>query len=480
MDNRKSDTFIVPKKLLITVEGRGVHFIDSSKSKSYRQRRAEDMVNELLGIRYNIAKAKRTDKKVQNLASYINVASLKAIHKTMDKNKASGIDKVTKEEYGKNLEENLEKLVKRMKNGSYCPKPTRRIYIPKEAKGKMRPLGISSYEDKLVENAIAQILEQIYEPKFYEESFGFRPNRNCHQAVREVIEKIQYRKTNYVVEADIKGFFDNVDHEWLMKMLKHDIADKKFLELVEKFLKAGIMENGKYLDRECGTPQGNGMSPILGNIYLHYVLDNWIEVIVKRQSRGECYFIRYADDFVCCFEWEYEAKVFRKKLEERFTKYGLELAEEKTKIIEFGRFAKQNRERQGKGKPDTFDFLGFTFYCGMDGKKQFFRCKVKTSKKKFRSKIKAMKEWIISHRMFPLEWILKTVNAKLRGHYQYYGVTDNTKEVKAYLCITKKLLFKWLNRRSQKRSYTWETFNNGLLRTFPLLEPSIKVSLFYR
>ena len=480
MDNRKSDTFIVPKKLLITVEGRGVHFIASSKTASCRQRRADIMVNELLGIQYNIAKANVTDRKVQNLASYIKVNSLKAIHKTMDKNKASGIDKVTKEEYERNLEENLENLVKRMKDGSYHPNPTRRIYIPKEAKGRMRPLGISCYEDKLVESAIAQILEQIYEPKFYNESFGFRPNRNCHQAVREIIEMVQYRKTNYVVEADIRGFFDNVDHGWLMKMLRHDIADKRFLEPIEKFLKAGIMENGKYLDSERGTPQGNGASPILANIYLHYVLDNWFDVIVKRQCSGECYLIRYADDFVCCFQSGYEAKVFRKKLEERFAKYGLEVAEEKTKVLEFGRFARQNRERRGEGKPDTFDFLGFTFYCGMDGKKQFFRCRVKTSKKKLRSKIKAMKEWIMKHRTLPLEWIFKTINAKLRGHYQYYAVTDNIREVKTFLCITKKLLFKWLNRRSQRRSYTWKTFNEGLLRTFPLLEPSIKVSLFYR
>lgn len=438
------------------------------------------MINELLGIQYNIAKANVTDRRVQNLASYINVDSLSAIHKTMNKNKASGIDKVTKEEYERNLEENLESLVKRMKNGSYRPNPARRVYIPKETNCKMRPLGISSYEDKLVENAIAQILEQIYEPKFYNESFGFRPNRNCHQAVREIIERIQYRKTNYVVEADIRGFFDNVDHDWLMKMLRHDIADERFLEIVEKFLKAGIMENGKYLDSERGTPQGNGASPVLANVYLHYVLDNWFDVIVKRQCSGECYLIRYCDDFVCCFQYEYEARVFRKRLEERFVKYGLELAEEKTKILEFGRFARQNRKRRGEGKPETFDFLGFTFYCGMDTKKQFFRCRVKTSRKKLRSKIRTMKEWIKNHRTIPLEQIFTMINAKLRGHYQYYGVTDNTREVKIYLGVTKKLLFKWLNRRSQRRSYTWDTFNNGLLKTFPLLEPSIKVSLFYR
>lgn len=438
------------------------------------------MVNELLGIQFNIAKANRTDRKVQNLASYVNVETLRAIHKQMDRHKAYGIDKVTKEDYEQNLGANLENLVKRMKSGSYKPNPIRRVYIPKDGSNKKRPLGISCYEDKLVENAIAQILTLIYEPKFYNESFGFRPNRNCHQAVREVIEDIQYRKTNYVVEADIKGFFDNVDHEWLMKFLDHDIADKKLLEIIGKFLKAGIMEDGKYLNSEKGTPQGNGASPILANIYLHYVLDNWFDVIVKRQCQGECYLIRYCDDFICCFQNGWEAEVFYERLQERFVKYGLELAMDKTKILEFGRFAKQNRGRRGEKKPETFDFLGFTFYCGMNGKKEFFRCRVKTSKKKFRSKIKAMKEWIKNHRTIPLELIFKTINAKLRGHYQYYGVTDNTRDVKNFLQQTKWLLFKWLNRRSQRRSYTLDTFYNGLLRTFPLLEPSIKVSLFYR
>ena len=438
------------------------------------------MVNELLGIQFNIIKAERTDKKVQNLASYINVDTLRAVHKQMNKHKAYGIDRVTKEDYELNLETNLENLITRMKRGSYKPNPTRRVYIPKDGSNKKRPLGISCYEDKLVENVISQILTQIYEPKFYNESYGFRPNRNCHQAVREVIENVQYRKTNYVVEADIKGFFDNVNHEWLLKFLQHDIADKKFLEIIEKFLKAGIMENGKYLDSEKGTPQGNGASPILANVYLHYVLDNWFDVKVRKRSQGECHLIRYCDDFVCCFQNNWEAEDFYKKLQERFEKFGLELAMEKTKILEFGRFTRQNRKGRNAGKPETFDFLGFTFYCGQNGKKEFFRCMVKTSKKKFKSKILAMKEWIKNHRTMPLEVIFKMVNAKLRGHYQYYGVTDNTRHVKNYLSQTKWLLFKWLNRRSQKVSYTAETFYNGLLRTFPLLEPSIKVSLFYR
>lgn len=437
-------------------------------------------VNELLGIQFNIEKAERTDRKVQNLASYLNVEVLKAVHKQMNGNKAVGVDKVTKEMYEENLETKLNTLVAKMQNGSYKPQPIRRVYIEKTGSKTMRPLGISSYEDKLVENAIAQILSQIYKPKFYPESYGFRPGKNCHQAIREIIEMVQYRKTNYIVEADIRSFFDELNHEWMIKFLEHDIADKKFLEIIKKFLKAGIMENGKYQDRERGSVQGNGASPVLANIYLHYVLDNWFEVLAKRTSRGECYQIRYCDDFVACFQYKEEAEIYYKKLQERFNKYGLSLAMEKTKILEFGRFAKENRERRGEGKPETFDFLGFTFYCGMNGKKEFFRCRVKTSRKKYRSKLKAMKEWIKRNRTSKLEYIMKMINMKLRGHYQYYGVTDNTVEVKKFLNQTKWLLYKWLNRRSQRRSYTIKTFYNGLLRTFPIIEPQIKVSLFYR
>ena len=214
------------------------------------------MAHNVADIRYNIEKANITDRRVQNLASYIDVDLLRSIHRRMDKNKASGVDKVTKVEYGEYLEKNLENLVGRLKKGTYRPNPTRRVYIPKDGSSKMRPLGISCYEDKLVENAVAQILNMVYEPKFYPCSFGFRPGKNCHMAVREIIEMVQYRKTNYIVEADIRAYFDTIPHDWLMKMLEHDIADRKFLEIIERFLKAGVMENGKYLDSECGSPQG--------------------------------------------------------------------------------------------------------------------------------------------------------------------------------------------------------------------------------
>jgi len=437
------------------------------------------VINELLGIQFNIEKAK-LDGKVQNLASYINEKTLIASHIEMDGKKAKGIDGVAKDDYSVKLEAKVEHLVKQMRSGSYKPEPIRRVYIPKDGSNKMRPLGISCYEDKLVENIIAQILTKVYEPKFFNESYGFRPNRSCHQAVKEIIENVQYHKVGYIVEADIKGFFDNVDHDWLIKFLEHDIADKKFIEIIKKFLKAGIMEDGKYLESDQGTPQGNGASPILANVYLHYVLDYWFDVKIKRQCQGEAYLIRYCDDFVCCFQNKWEAEGFYQKLIERFKKFGLELALDKTKILEFGRFARQNRAKRGISKPETFDFLGFTFYCSLDGTKEFFRCKVKTSKKKFRSKIKTIKEWIKNNRIMPLEELIKKINQKLRGHYQYYGVTDNTRGVKSYLNVVKWCLFKWLNRRSERRSYTSDTFYNGLLKTFPLLEPTVRVSLFYR
>jgi group II intron reverse transcriptase/maturase len=437
------------------------------------------VINGLLGIQFNIEKA-RLDGKVQNLASYINEETLTASHKRMDGKKAKGIDGVAKEEYSIQLETNVKRLVKRMKSGSYRPEPIRRVYIPKDGSSKMRPLGISCYEDKLVENVIAEIATMVYEPKFYNDSFGFRPNRNCHQAVREVIEMVQYRKVNYIVEADIKAFFHNVDHEWLVKFLEHDIADKRLIEIIEKFLKTGIMENGKYLDSEKGNPQGNGASPVLANIYLHYVLDNWFNVVVKRRCEGQAYLIRYCDDFVCCFQNKWEAEAFYRSLIERFKKFGLELSPDKTKILELGRFAKHNRENRGEGKPETFDFLGFTFYCGENGDGRFFRCKVKTSRKKFRSKVQAMKEWIRENRTLPVGELIKKLNQKLKGHYQYYGVTDNTKSVKSFQNIAKWTLFKWLNRRSQKRSYSIRAYLEGVLKTYPMLEPTIKVSLFYR
>jgi len=438
------------------------------------------MGNELFEIRYNIEKANRTDGRVQNLAPYLNAKTLRGAHLEMNPRKALGIDGVSKEDYSVNLEANLKSLVDRMKKGSYQPEPSRRTHIPKEGDAKGRPLGISCYEDKLVERVISQILEMVYEPKFLYSSFGFRRGRNCHQAIREIIEMAQYRKVNYVLEADIKGFFNNVDHDWLIKFLEHDIADRRFMEIIKRFLKAGVFEEGIRYDSDSGVPQGNGASPILANVYLHYVLDLWFELKVKQDCIGEAYLIRHADDFVCCFQNKGEADKFYNDLIERFRKFGLEIAPEKTKTLEFGRFAKSNRERAGQGKPETFDFLGFTFYCGTDSQKRFFRCRVKSSRSRMRKKIRETKEWLKRNRALPVSEIIRRLNQKLQGYYQYYAVTDNLKEVKRFLETVKYLLYKWLNRRSQKRSYTYERFFKGLLKSHPLIEPRIRVSLFYR
>lgn len=436
------------------------------------------LITELFRIKESVEKAK--DTKAWNLASCINKNTLIAVHKKMDGKKAVGVDGITKEEYGKQLGSKVDALVARMKREAYKPKPSRRVYIDKPGSNQKRPLGISSYEDKLVENVVAHLLEIVYEPKFRGNSYGFRPGRNCHQAIREVIEDIQYRKTNYVVEADIRSFFDTLDHEWLIQFLEHDIADKKFIGIIRRLLKAGIMENGKWLEKETGSPQGNGASPILANIYLHYVLDLWFEKVVQKQCRGEAYLIRYADDFVCCFQYKEDAEGFYEGLAARFSKFHLELAMEKTKILEFGRFAKQNRRARSEGKPETFSFLGFTFYCSEDARKTFFRVKVKTDRKKTISKLKKLNEWLKTHRHYVVKDIMKRVNQSLTGHYRYYGVTDNTKSLERFRSMVVALVFKWLNRRSQRNSYTWESFNHGLLVTFPIAKPKVYVSLSYR
>jgi len=436
------------------------------------------LIAELRRIKECVDKA--TGAKAQNLASAINEETLTASHKQMDGKKAVGIDGISKDEYGAELDKNLANLVSKMKREAYKPKPSRRVYIDKAGSNKKRPLGISSYEDKLVEKVVADILEIVYEPKFSEASYGFRPNRNCHQAIREVIEDIQYRKTNYVVEADIKSFFDTLDHDWLIKFLEHDIADRKFIGIIKRFLKAGIMEDGQIILKEEGSPQGNGASPILANIYLHYVLDLWFEKSVKKQCKGQAHLIRYCDDFVCCFQYKEDAERFYLELIKRFEKFNLELALEKTKVLEFGRFAKKNRKKRGLRKPETFNFLGFTLFCSEDGREGFFRVKVKTNRKKRISKLKKLNEWLKSHRHYAVRDIIKRINQSLTGHYHYYGVTDNTKSLERFRHMVVGLLFKWINRRSQRRSYNWDGFNNGLLVTFPIVQPKIYVSLFYR
>src|SRR5665648_643989 len=421
-----------------------------------------------------IAKAKPKEQ-FTSLYHLLNREMLFECHAELDANKATGIDQVSKVEYERNLEQNINNLVDRLRNKGYKPQPVRRTYIPKDEKS-MRPLGILAYEDKIVQRGLNKLLQAIYEQDFVDHSYGFRPGMNCHDALKEVNRIIEKGKISYVVDADIKGFFTNVDHEWLMKFIELRIGDPNIKKLIVKFLKAGIMEKDIYEDTEAGVAQGASISPVLANIYLHYALDVWFQVIVKKSCKGQAEIVRYADDFICCFQLKDDAERFYKVLIKRLAKFNLEIAEEKTKILAFGRFAADNSKRQGLGKPETFDFLGFTHYCSNSSKGKF-RVKRKTSRKKFKAKVKAFKLWLRAERNLGTEEIMKTVRRKLIGHYTYYVITDNSQMMGTYRFQVSKLLFKWLNRRSQRRSFSFDKFNLFLKRN-PLPVPKIYVNIY--
>lgn len=306
------------------------------------------MEQEPKGIREQSAKYPA----VQNLMHNVNERTLMAEHRKQSRKKATGVDGIDKAAYDENAPERIAALVERMRKFQYKPLPVRRTYIPK-VNGKLRPLGIPAYEDRLVQGVMAKVLNEVYEPRFLGCSYGFRPGKGAHDVVRYINQTIMTKKVNYVLEADIKGFFDNVDHDWLMRFLAHDIQDKNYLRCVERFLIAGIMEDGKRLASDRGTPQGGLISPVLANVYLHYVLDLWMEKAIKPRLRGEVYYVRYADDFLILFQYENEARKVMDTLKKRLGKFSLEVAEDKTRILPIGRF---------KGTKEDFDFLGFTFF----------------------------------------------------------------------------------------------------------------------
>jgi group II intron reverse transcriptase/maturase len=457
-------------------EGRRRQMIEQSRETPAAHRSGETVGTKLLCI---AAKARKERKfKFTSLYHLMNEELLLECFRRLSADKAAGIDEVTKDEYAGNLEANIEELVGRLHRMAYGPQPARRVYIPKPGSDKQRPLGIPCLEDKLVQAALARILGAIYEEDFIEGSYGFRPRRSCHDALRALSQAVEWEGTNYIAEADIKGFFDNVDHQWLMKMLEQRIADKRVLRLIKRFLKSGAMEAGEIRASDEGVPQGGSISPVLANVYLHYALDLWFEKAYRKSCKGRTRLIRYADDFVVCFVSKEDAMRFPTELSERLKKFGLEVEASKTKVLEFGRDAEKHARVRGE-KPETFDFLGFTHYPSRtkDGKR--FRMKRVTSRKKFRAKLVTFKEWLKHMRMKPTQWIMRMVGLKLRGHYQYYGVTDNYRGLARFYHEVRKLLYKWLNRRSQRRSYTWAAFEE-LLKVFPLPKPRVRVHLFYR
>ena len=415
------------------------------------------MENERKVIRYHAEKNDR----LENLIHYVNKETLKEQHRKQQRNKASGVDKVTKEEYEQRIEENIENLIERMKKFSYKPLPVRRTYIPK-INGKLRPLGIPAYEDKLVQGIMADVLNEIYECKFLDCSYGFREGRNCHGAIREINQTIMTKKVNYILDCDIKGFFDNVDHRWLLKFLEHDIKDKVFLRYINRFLISGYMEDMKRYESKKGTPQGGLISPVLANVYLHYVLDLYFEKRIRPKLKGEAYLVRYADDFIIMFQYENEAREVYQTLIERLSKFGLEMEQDKTKIIPFGRF---------KGTNETFDFLGFTHYNGTT-KTGKYTVGHKIAKKKRKQKFQSISKWIKEQRNTTkfLE-IIKQLNKKLVGIYAYYGINGMIEELYKIYNHTIYALRSSMFRRSQ-RKISLKTFNI-ILERIPIVKPKI-------
>jgi group II intron reverse transcriptase/maturase len=395
---------------------------------------------------------------------------LKECFGELKRDKAPGIDGVSVEEYEATLEENLKDLVARLKAKRYKPQPVRRVYIPRSDGGK-RGLGVPTVEDKIVQMGIKKILEAIFEVEFMDVSFGFRPNRSPHDALEVLDKTIMTKPINYVVDMDIEKFFDSIDHHWLIECLKRRIKDKTLLRLIVRFLKAGVMEEGKFIEVDKGTPQGGVLSPILANIYLHYILDLWFEKKVKKQLKGFAQLTRYADDFIVCFQNRNEAKAFGEMLKQRVSKFGLRIEESKSRIIEFGRYVWKRAQKEGK-KVSTFDFLGFTHYCDKTRKGKF-KVGRKTSSLKFRQKMKQMNQWLKEIRSWvKLEDWWEVLRLKLIGHYNYYGISGNMVGIRRFYEKSVLLAYKWVNRRSQKRSYTWEQFNR-FLKYNPLPEPRI-------
>lgn len=427
---------------------------------------------------HRVAEKARKEPTFQFTSLYhlLNEELLRECFVGLRKDAAPGTDGMTKELYAGNLEANLSELTGRLHRMAYRPQPVRRKYIPKPGSSKQRPLGIPCFEDKLVQAGLVRILESVYEQDFVEESYGFRPGRSCHQALRALTEAVENHPVNHVVEADIKGFFDQVNQEWLMKFLAHRIEDKRIHRMVKRFLRAGVHEDGSITVSEEGTPQGGVISPLLANIYLHYALDLWFEKVFRRTCAGYARLIRYADDFVVCFGRREDAERFREELVGRLGMFGLEVEPTKTRVVEFGRTALREAGARGV-KPETFDFLGFTHYCGTRRDGKGFRMKRKTSRKRFTAKLGAFKDWVKSARTMRTAEIWRGASARLRGHYAYYGVTDNSPGIRRFAREATNLLFKWLNRRGGKNRLNWQRFGE-MLRRYPLPKPLITVSMY--
>jgi len=403
-----------------------------------------------------------------SLMHHINIDSLRGSYHKLDGKKALGADRISKEMYGENLQKNLEGLIERMKRMGYRPQPVREVRIPKEGKrGATRPLGISNFEDKIVQKRMQEVLESIYEPIFVEWSYGFRPGRGAHDAIKALSSYLYKHEVETVIDVDLANFFGTIDHELLKDFLSLKIKDRKFIRYINRTFKAGVLSEGELVVSDEGVPQGSCCSPVLANIYAHYVIDEWLEETVKPLMQGKIQAFRYADDLIICFRYEQDAIRVRRSLSRRLEKYRLGLNEDKTKMVKFSK----NNQRKGE-KQEVFNFLGFTFYLGRSLTGVTVP-KLKTEGKRFRSKLQRVKAWCRENRNeVPTLALWKTFCAKLRGHIQYYGVSHNSGRVEEFSAQARRIIFKWLNRRSQRKSFDWIKFER-FLKIYPL--PKVKV-----
>jgi RNA-directed DNA polymerase len=416
-----------------------------------------------------LAKEKK-ELKFLSIAHLLTVEAMERAFASLKKEASAGVDGITYAQYEVNVRGNLERLHERLKRGRYRAQPLRRTYIPKED-GRPRAIAIPSLEDKVVQKATVEVLSAIYEQDFLDCSYGSRPGRSAHEALDEVGRMISQRRIRYVVEADICGYFDAMVREKLMEMIERRVGDRSMRRLIRKWINVGVIEEGRLLVTKTGVGQGQVISPLLANIYLHYVLDEWVKGEVKPRLRGEAYEIRYVDDFILCFQYREDAERVLAALKKRFGKYGLALHPEKTRLIEFGRDALAKSEEPGGKKPGTFDFLGFTHICGRSRKGKF-TIHLRTARKRLGRSLKKVAAWCQEHRHDPVEEQSQALNAKLRGHDQYYGRPTNFPSLWEYHREVRKIWKKWLNRRTRGKTLTWTDYQE-LLSLHPLLRPRI-------
>jgi group II intron reverse transcriptase/maturase len=470
--HRKSDSPIVPTKpsnnavqaAAEMAEGRGLAKGNSLERNALRTQR-RDRASSALGRVCQAARRDRQQRFTALLHHVYDIEQLRAAYLGIKRDAAAGVDGETWRHYGEALEANLQDLSQRLKRGAYRAQPVRRAYILK-TDGRQRPLGVPTLEDKIVQRAVVEVLNAIYEQDFVGFSYGFRPGRNPHQALDALSVGIMTKKVNWVLDADIRSFFDTLKHEWLVKFVEHRVADRRIVRLIQKWLAAGVLEDGQRIHNEVGTVQGGSISPLLANVYLHYVFDLWVRQWRRKQARGDVVVVRFADDFVVGFQHRNEAERFLAELRERFTPFGLELHPDKTRLLRFGRFAAPSRRASGQGKPQTFNFLGFTHCCGKTRKGGFTVLRL-TMRKRWQAKLREVKAELRRRMHMPVREQGAYVRAVVLGHVRYYGVPMNGATISAFRTAIGRLWWRVLRRRSQGNHLPWHRMARHIARWLP-------------